>query len=296
MLTTSHYPAKSKLSQQYWIDQHSIQIPWLNFLTSQSIPEETDSSDYSRSHRTESESSSSSEESYIILEITQPDKNQQLNYAEIIECKQCVQPLIIEIPKQERAVEHQCEPINEHEKVIQRTNFILFHVPQKLDKAISVSDEDFHIDIRQSTISQYSIGTDTLIEPTKSKTETKIVKHIYEFDDPSKEKYHRVKEQIKTNSNTSKSSTVLRLIKDRTRHVKSKYTLSNKENLSSEPELLNVKYLDGRPSLSHPNYSNKPVSQSNLPTSSSYGKRLINHVQMLLKPSSHSQRTSFRLS
>ncbi|CAF1281559.1 unnamed protein product [Adineta ricciae] len=297
MLATSHCPIKPKLNQQYWIDQHSIQIPWLNFLTSQSIPEETDSSEYSRSHRTESESSSSSEESYIILEITQPDKSQQLNYAEIIEYKQCVQPLIIEIPKQERAVEHQCEPINEHEKVIQRTNLILFHVAQKLDKAISVSDEDFHEDIRQSTINQYSIGTtNTLIEPTKSKTETTIVKHIYEFDDPPKEKYHRVKEQIKTNSNASKSSTVLRLIRDRTRHVKSKYTLSNKESLSNEPELLNVKYLDGRPSLSHPNYSKKLVSESNLSTSSSYGKRLMNHVQMLLKPSSHSQRTSFRLS
>ena len=97
MLAASHYPVKSKLHQQYWIDQHSIQIPWLNFLTSQSIPEETDSSECSRSHRTESESSSSSEESYIILEITQPDKSRQLNYAEIIEYKQCVQPLIIEV-------------------------------------------------------------------------------------------------------------------------------------------------------------------------------------------------------
>lgn len=97
MLAASRCPTKSKLNQQYWIDQHNFQIPWLNFLTSQSIPEETDSSEYSRSHRTESESSSSSEESYIILEITQPDKHQQLNYAEIIDYEQCVQPLIIEV-------------------------------------------------------------------------------------------------------------------------------------------------------------------------------------------------------
>ncbi|UJR10205.1 hypothetical protein I4U23_014420 [Adineta vaga] len=258
MLTTAHYTnrhRKSQMNQQYWIDYHNIQIPWLNFLTSQSIPEETDTSECFQQYRTNSESSlSSDEECYIVLEVPKPrlnnEINQQLNYAQINEYEQCVQSEIIDIPsKEQQVIEHQCEEINDNEKVIQRTNHILFHIPQKFDKFISVSDEDF-----SSLTNEKNQTSNKLI------IETKILKRIFTYDDSSIEKYHRVKEQkryhidIKSNSSISKSSKLFRSIKDRTRHMKNKYTFSTKQIKSNEPELLHVKYLDGRPSLIDPDF------------------------------------------
>lgn len=73
MLTTascSNRYKKSKIYENEWIDNHSIRIPWLNFLTAQPIPEETDVCDYPKNNRCDSDCSSSSiEDCYIVLEI-----------------------------------------------------------------------------------------------------------------------------------------------------------------------------------------------------------------------------------
>jgi hypothetical protein len=77
-----------------WMDNHSIRIPWLNSLTSQSIPEETDSiSDCSLS---------SMDDCYIILndQHSRSINEEKLNFADINEDEyqmESIQPLIIEV-------------------------------------------------------------------------------------------------------------------------------------------------------------------------------------------------------
>ena len=85
------------------MDNHHVRIPWLNFLTAQAIPEETDGSDYSKYQHDDSGCSSSSEEdSYVVLEVQRPrviDREQDLQFADVQHMKynEVVQPLVIEV-------------------------------------------------------------------------------------------------------------------------------------------------------------------------------------------------------
>lgn len=99
--------------QQNWIDIHKTQVPWLNFLISQSIPEETDTIDSPNRIRNYSDSSSSSlssttsiEESYIVLEVQRPRPIEKpLNFAQIkedihrVEHEQMTKPIITKVKK-----------------------------------------------------------------------------------------------------------------------------------------------------------------------------------------------------
>ena len=82
----------------------------MNFLTAQTIPEETDVMECSKRIRTDSLASSSSsstlsiEDYYVVLDAERPHSiNQQLNFAQIIEdehrieYEQCVQSIIIKV-------------------------------------------------------------------------------------------------------------------------------------------------------------------------------------------------------
>lgn len=85
------------------MDEHQIRIPWLNFLTAQAIPEETDGSEYSKYQHDDSGCSSSEEEdSYVVLEVQRPrviNREDDLQFADVQHMKynEVVQPLVIEV-------------------------------------------------------------------------------------------------------------------------------------------------------------------------------------------------------
>lgn len=109
MLATMHLRNSSPMNN------HSLRIPWVNSFTTQTIPEETDSSDYSKRHHTDSGCSSSSsssssswisedeeEDSYFVLEVQRPRSivpEQTLKMADIeqMNSNEIVQPLVIEV-------------------------------------------------------------------------------------------------------------------------------------------------------------------------------------------------------
>jgi hypothetical protein len=110
MLATTEYEnrfAKSRIYENSWTDHHCIRIPWRNFLTAQSIPEETDVIDCPKRNHTDSDSSlSSTEDCYVVLEVQQPPSiiiEPKLNFAQInedqhnIEHGQLAQSMIIEV-------------------------------------------------------------------------------------------------------------------------------------------------------------------------------------------------------
>ncbi len=107
MLTSTKYinrSIESRMYDKHCMDNHSIRIPWLNYLTAQSIPEETDlMNDCSKRHHTDSGcSSTSSENSYVVLEVQR--RRSMLNELELnfedehhVEYDQLAQPMIIEV-------------------------------------------------------------------------------------------------------------------------------------------------------------------------------------------------------
>jgi hypothetical protein len=118
MLATAAYSnryTKSRIYENNWIDNHSIRIPWLNFLTAQSIPEETDVIDCPKRIDSDSDCSSSSiEDFYVVLEVQRPRSidetksiiEKKLNFAQInedkhhVEYEQLAQSMVIEVKNQ----------------------------------------------------------------------------------------------------------------------------------------------------------------------------------------------------
>ncbi len=108
MLAAAEYTnccTKPKIYENDWINNHRRRISWLNFLTVQPIPEETDVIDCPKHIRNNSDSSSSSiEDCYIVLEVQRPRlTDEQLNFAQInedkhnVEYEQFAEPIIIEV-------------------------------------------------------------------------------------------------------------------------------------------------------------------------------------------------------
>ncbi|CAF1315765.1 unnamed protein product [Adineta steineri] len=354
MLATSHCTDrynKPRIYEDYSTDIHNNKISWLNFLTAQPIPEETEMSDYS-----DSESSiSSTEDSYIVLEVRKPrsiDKTtniieNKLHFAQInidehiVKYDQIAKPITTRVPLQAHAIEIQVESliqIDVFEKVIQRTNRILFHTPKKLDKSVSASDNDFTdsmelqtncpiieeepMDINSSLTSLDSIDKDLLIENNyypvltqqkanyieeEQKTpinEIKTLKRRLAPNDEYKEKSNRIKEQkiahtqmsnsFSITNKQSKSSTLFRFIKNQTRHIQTKYNMSNHEMKSNEPSLVQIKYFDGRSSLIDMNIQGSqilcnPVSPLSSSSKFSSRKRILNHFSIFSKTTSTEQ-------
>jgi hypothetical protein len=101
---SNHYAGQIKYENE-WIDNHTVKIPWLNYLTAQSIPEETDSDC----------SSSSGEDCYVVLEIQRPrqvdhstdtvaeEEEVEFCFAQInednhhVEYEQFAEPMLIEV-------------------------------------------------------------------------------------------------------------------------------------------------------------------------------------------------------
>jgi len=108
MLATAHCSnryTKPRMYENEWIDNHSIRVPWLNFLTAQPIPEETDVYDYPKHIRSDSDCSSSSiEDCYIVLEVPKPRSiEEHLSFGQInedehhVEYEQLASSMIIEV-------------------------------------------------------------------------------------------------------------------------------------------------------------------------------------------------------
>lgn len=108
MLAATEYAnryTKPRIYENHWIDNHNTRIPWLNFLTAQPIPEETDVIDSPKRSPTISECSSSSIDEYnIILDVERPSSNnEELKFAQIkedehhVEYEQVAEPMIIEV-------------------------------------------------------------------------------------------------------------------------------------------------------------------------------------------------------
>jgi len=108
MLAAAEYTnccTKPKIYENDWINNHRRRISWLNFLTVQPIPEETDVIDCPKRIPTISDCSSSSIDEYnIILDIERPSSiDKELNFAQIkenqhhVEYEQLAEPIIIEV-------------------------------------------------------------------------------------------------------------------------------------------------------------------------------------------------------
>jgi hypothetical protein len=108
MLAATDYAnryTKPRIYENYSIDNHSIRVPWLNFLATQPIPEETDVIDCPKRIPTISDCSSSSIDEYnIVLDVERPSSiDKELNFAQIIEnehnveYEQLAEPIIIEV-------------------------------------------------------------------------------------------------------------------------------------------------------------------------------------------------------
>jgi hypothetical protein len=161
-------------------------------------------------------------------------------------------------------------------------------------ESISNPTEQQSIDIQCSITSLASIETrSSHVDQQKPIIETSRFTRTLAFDHTCLDKYNRVEEQkmysieTNTNSSLSKTSTFRRLIKNRTRIMKSKYDLSNHKSKSNEPSLIQIKYLDGRTTLTdihaQESYTSSRLSLS---THSSYRKRIFNHFQTVFKPNS----------
>lgn len=137
----------------------------------------------------------------------------------------------------------------------------------------------------------------------KSILETATLTRTYTFDRQRMDKSDSGKEHENNSPERyhDEQSTLLRLVKKRTGIVKSEYYLTNDEIKTNEPTLLQVKYFDGRPTLtnfdalesmekskllrsSRLNFSKTSITQD-----LSYGKRILNRVQTFIKPPSNDQ-------
>ncbi|CAF4392234.1 unnamed protein product, partial [Adineta steineri] len=131
--------------------------------------------------------------------------------------------------------------------------------------------------------------------------EIKTLKRRLASNDEYKEKSNRIKEQKITHTQMnnsfsisnkqSKSSTLFRFIKNQTRHIQTKYNMSNHEMKSNEPSLVQIKYFDGRSSLIDMNIQgsqilSNPVSPLSSSSKFSSRKRIFNHFSIFSRTTS----------
>ncbi|CAF2146418.1 unnamed protein product [Rotaria magnacalcarata] len=331
MLATAHSPnhyIRPRIYENQWIDNQNSS---LNFLTIQTIPEEPDIFDCQKSCRTDSEcSSSSTEDLYVVLEVQRPRPpnepinkiEKQLSFSQIIddqchvEYNQLVQPLLIEIPSKEYAVEkiitlplldnvlcytpkifnksitksyydslndekRNYKPIEHSSASISRTT------PEQQSRNRTDSNESLDSiennlpkissqQTRKTTTfanlaSQRKLNSTKQVQRENSIAEKTTLTHTFEFDRTCMIKHNRVKNEkiyhdetvlpfylnhtskidnstLLSNNPTTKFP-VFRLAKNRAQTIKSEYYLPDEAIKSTEPSLLQVKYLDGRATL-----------------------------------------------
>jgi hypothetical protein len=170
------------------------------------------------------------------------------------------------------------------------SDIIKLETNDKINEHESLSNptEQQSIDIQCSIT---SLASTSHVDQQKPIIETTTFTRTLAFDHTCIDKYNRVEEQkmysIETTTNTS---IFRRLIKNGTRIMKSKYDLSNYKIKSNEPSLIQIKYLDGRTTLTdidaQESYTSSRLSLS---THSSYRKRIFNHFQTVFKPNSTEQ-------
>jgi hypothetical protein len=170
------------------------------------------------------------------------------------------------------------------------SDIVQLETTDKINEHESLSNptEQQSIDIHCSIT---SLASTSHVDQQKPIIETTTFTRTLAFDHTCIDKYNRVEEQKMysietiTNSSISKTSTFRRLIKNGTRIMKSKYDLSNYKIKSNEPSLIQIKYLDGRTTLTdidaQESYTSSRLSLS---THSSYRKRIFNHFQTVFKP------------
>jgi hypothetical protein len=210
----------------------------------------------------------------------------------------------------------------EHVKVTE----VHIHEPKKPDKSVLMSKDDppnftneqHHCPITNlsSTENKTHISNSIQIQQEKSTLETTTtLTRIFTFDRTCMEKSDRAKEQeindnethIKEQSvlpfdldkvnNLPNPSTFFRLIKKHTRTIKSGYYLHDDKMKINEPTLLQVKYVDGRQTLTDLNaLESMQKFQLNLLKNSykqdlSYRKRILNRVQSFLKSTNSNEQS-----
>ncbi|CAF1351010.1 unnamed protein product [Rotaria sordida] len=196
MLATAHGSnryTKSRMFENKWMDNdNNKRISWLNYVTIQTIPEETDTIDCPIRNYNDSDSdndsfssslSSSMEDCYVVFEVqrsrsideTKDIIEEQLNFAQInddehhIEYDQMAQLILIEMPLKEHAIERRTESI----ATTQLSNNILIDKPKIFDKSISVS----HNCIKLKTIEHHSLSMSS-----KTICEQQSINHSYSIE------------------------------------------------------------------------------------------------------------------
>jgi len=243
----------------------------------------------------------------------------------------------------ENAIEHQSEQLIINKENIKMTQLV-FHTPKTFEKSIFISNDhspnitkrkpDQLIDTfeQQSINHRYSITSlDSLehnshisnpiqTQQKESTFKTTTLTRTFAFDRVCMEKSECVKEQningpetyieeqsilpFYLNNKGNNPSPFFRLIKKHTRSVKSEYHLCNNEIKINDPLLFQMKYLDGRPTLTDFN-ALESLQKSQLLTNSissrlstskisliqdlSYRKRILNRVQTFFKSTSNDQ-------
>jgi len=216
-----------------------------------------------------------------------------------------VTQLLIHLPK--KPFESVLTPINVSPDIPkQKTNQLInTSKQQSINHRCSIASFD-------SSESDSHISNSISTQQDKSTLETTTFTRTFTFERVKEQKinyaetYHEEQPVLPfyLDNNLSKPTTLLRLIKKRTRVVNSEYYLSSDEIRTNEPTLLQVKYLDGRRTLTNLN-ALESIEKSQLSTASissrmslskistakdlSYGKRVLNRFQNFFRPNSNEQ-------
>jgi hypothetical protein len=201
----------------------------------------------------------------------------------------------------ENAIEHQSKPMIPHEEYAKVTQVLIHNDSSNIIKQ-KINGSKQSLNHRCSIISIDSIENDSYTSNTfQTHQETTTLIHTCTSERTCQERSDLKDQSVLPLYLDTKPSSFLRSIKSRTRLVKSEYYFPNDEIPTTEPLLLKMKYLDGRPTLTDLNalesfqksqFSSKISSAQN----TSYGKRLFNRVQNFFKsPSSYQQKTIFEL-
>lgn len=275
---------------------------WMNDLTTQTIPEETDGIE------SDSQSVSSSAEScYIVLEIQRPrlQDDDELHFAqtEIDHDSKCidesVEDILVETPNVERLVEieethsivKECAIINEIKIEQLSTKTKRYSKRTRLthrcsDLTTSSDDERTPV-VRPKTVrksnnesnrSTSSISSITSIDSIENK-QMPLTKTATAIQCDTDKELPKETSMSSYNRSFSKGSSLISLMKKYARTMSSEYRLSNEDRMRSidEPTLIQVKYLDGRISL--------PKTQSihDVSQTGSYRKRFANRFRTIIE-------------
>jgi hypothetical protein len=183
---------------------------------------------------------------------------------------------------------------------------------QKTNQLINISEQNRYCSISSFDSNDSHLSNSISTQQDKSTLETTTFTRTFTFERAKEQKINCAEthdEQqpvlpLYLDNNLSKPTTLLGLIKKRTRVVNSKYYLSNDEIRTNEPTLLQVKYLDGRRTLTNLN-ALESFEKSQLLTTSissrmslskistkkdlSYGKRILNCFQRFFRSNSNEQ-------